>query len=72
MRIIRNERHIRTRSFIGRYATLAGLLVLLASLVISFAKPEWVLLMLACVTLGIIFWATSPTATPARWPITTR
>jgi hypothetical protein len=54
MRIIRNERHIRTRSFIGRYATLAGLLVLLASLVISFVKPEWILLMLACVTLGII------------------
>jgi len=54
MRIIRNERRIRTLSFIGRYATLAGLLVLLASLVISFVKPEWVLLMLVCVTLGII------------------
>jgi hypothetical protein len=54
MRIIRNERHIRTRSFIGRYATLAGLLVLLASLVISYVKPDWILLMLACVTLGII------------------
>lgn len=54
MRIIRDERHIRTRSFIGRYATLAGLLVLLASLVISFVKPDWILLMLACVTLGII------------------
>jgi hypothetical protein len=55
MRIIRNEPHIRTRSFIGRYATLAGLLVLLASLIISFVKPDWFLLMLLCVTLGIIF-----------------
>ena len=53
MRIIRNERHIGARSFVGRYATLAGLGALLAALIISFVKPEWIVLMLVCVTVGI-------------------
>jgi len=54
MRIIRNERHIRVLSFIGRYTTLAGLLALLAGLVISFTKPEWLMPMLLSVTLGMV------------------
>jgi hypothetical protein len=54
MRIIRNERRIRTLSFIGRHATLAGLLALLAGLIISFVRPEWIAVLLACVTVGII------------------
>jgi hypothetical protein len=53
MRIIRNERRIRVLSFVGRYATLAGLLTLLAGLIISFAKPEWIVPLLVSVTLGI-------------------
>jgi len=54
MRIIRNERRIRVLSFIGQYATLAGLLALLASLILSWARPEWLVLMLLSMTLGII------------------
>lgn len=54
MRIIRNERRIRTLSFIGRHATLAGLVALLAGLIISFVRPEWIAVLLACVTVGII------------------
>lgn len=53
MRIIRNERRIRALSFVGRYATLAGLLALLGGLIISFVKPEWILLMLVSVTVGL-------------------
>ena len=55
MRIIRNERRIRVSSAIGRYATLAGLLALLAGLIISFAKPEWFAPMLASLALGLSF-----------------
>jgi len=54
MRIIRNERHIRVSSFVGRYATLTGLLALLAGLIISFVKPGWLTSMLLSVTLGLI------------------
>jgi hypothetical protein len=53
MRIIRNERRIRVLSSIGKYATLAGLLALLAGLIISFARPHWFIPMLASITLGM-------------------
>jgi len=53
MRIIRNERRIRVSSFIGQYATLAGLLALLAGLIISFAKPELFVPMLASLAVGM-------------------
>ncbi len=53
MHIIRNERRIRTFSYIGRYATLAGLLTLLAGLVISFVKPDWLVPVLTSVPLGV-------------------
>jgi hypothetical protein len=43
MRVIRNERRIEMLSNVGQYGTLGGLLVLLAGLIISFARPEWVL-----------------------------
>ncbi len=52
MRIIRNERRIHVLSFIGKYATLAGLLALLAGLVISFTKPEWLMPTLVSMALG--------------------
>lgn len=54
MRIIRNEGRIRVFGSIGQYATLAGLAALLASLILSFVKPEWFTLMLASVTLGLV------------------
>jgi hypothetical protein len=53
MRIIRNERRIRVSSAIGQYATLTGLLALMAGLVISFARPDWMLPMLAALLVGI-------------------
>ncbi|MGD2165445.1 MAG: nuclease-related domain-containing protein [Anaerolineae bacterium] len=43
MRIVRNERRIKLYSSIGQYATLGGLAVLLAGLVISFVRPTWML-----------------------------
>ena len=52
MRIIRNERRISILGSIGKYATMAGLLTLLASLVISFTKPEWIVPMLVGLILG--------------------
>jgi len=53
MRIIRNERRIRTLSFIGKYGTLTGLLALLAGLIISFIKPGWLAPMVVSVTVGL-------------------
>ena len=53
MRIIQNERRIRTLSFIGQYATLGGLLVLMAGLTVSFVKPEWLTVMMVCVLVGV-------------------
>lgn len=53
MRIIRNERRIRTFSFIGKYGTLAGLLALLAGLIISFVRPGWLAPMMISVTVGL-------------------
>ncbi len=53
MHIIRNERRIRVSSSIGKYATMAGLLALLAGLIISFSKPEWLVPMLVSLTLGL-------------------
>ncbi len=54
MRIIRNERRIQRGEFIGKYATLAGLMVLLAGLIVSFAKPDWVLPLLVCMVVGVV------------------
>ena len=52
MRIVRNERRIRTSSYIGQYATIAGMLILVAGLVISFVKPDWFVLILTSLALG--------------------
>jgi len=54
MRIIRNERRIRRLSAIGKHATMAGLLTLLISLIISFVRPYWLVPMLMSVALGFI------------------
>lgn len=55
MRIIRNERHIRVRSFISKYAILAGMLTLVAGLIISFTKPELLLPLLITMPVGLFF-----------------
>lgn len=53
MRIIHNERRIRTLRFIGRYATLTGLMTLLAGLIISFLQPTWLTPLMLCLMLGV-------------------
>ena len=52
MRTISNERRIRTSRAVAQYGTLAGMLALLGGLVISFAKPDWLWMMVLSVTLG--------------------
>ncbi|MFO7743137.1 MAG: nuclease-related domain-containing protein [Anaerolineae bacterium] len=54
MRIIRDERRIKLLSSVGRYATLAGLAVLLIGLVISFVRPTWMLALVVSMMLGFI------------------
>lgn len=54
MRIIRNERRIRTYEAIGRYATLGGLSVLLIGLVISFIRPTWIIPLMISLGLGFL------------------
>lgn len=54
MRIIRDERRINMLGSVGRYATLAGLAVLLIGLVISFVRPTWILALVVSMTLGFI------------------
>lgn len=54
MHIVRNQRRINILSDVGQYASLGGLLALLAGLVISFTRPRWLIPMLASVTVGFI------------------
>jgi hypothetical protein len=53
MRIIRNERHIRISNSIGKYALIAGLLVLAGGFILSLFKMEWVGVILASLVVGI-------------------
>lgn len=55
MRIVRNERHIRVRSFIGKNAALVGLGALAVGLIISFAMPDQLTWMVVCMVVGMIF-----------------
>lgn len=54
MRIIRNERLIRTRRAIGQTIPWLALLALGAGLVISFTKPEWLGATMASAVLGLV------------------
>jgi hypothetical protein len=54
MRIVTNERHIRKFARTGQITSLAGLLLLVAGLVISFVRPEQVALSLAALLLGFV------------------
>jgi hypothetical protein len=54
MRIIRNERFIRTRRALGQIIPGLALVVLVAGLVISFAKPEWFWATLTSVVVGLV------------------
>lgn len=55
MRIVRNERHIRVRSFIGKNATVVGLVALAVGLILSLVKPDQLLIMTICMLVGIVF-----------------
>ena len=54
MRIIRNERRIRILTAVGRYVPWAALLVLGAGLVISYIRPQWLLVMVVAVVMGVL------------------
>jgi hypothetical protein len=55
MRIVRNERHIRVRSFIGKNAALVGLGALAVGLILSFIQPDQLLIMTICMLVGVSF-----------------
>ena len=54
MKIIRNERRIRILTSVGRYVPWVALLVLGAGLVISYVRPQWLLVMVVAVVSGVI------------------
>ncbi|MBN1814345.1 MAG: hypothetical protein JXA14_21070 [Anaerolineae bacterium] len=55
MRVVRNERHIRVRSFIGKNAALVGLVALAVGLILSFIQPDQLLVMTICMVVGVSF-----------------
>ena len=54
MQVISNESHINTRKKIGERAPFAGLIVLAASTVLIFMKPEWMWATMALVWVGFL------------------
>ncbi len=54
MRVIRNERHIRTRNFIGRYVPWVGILTVLIAWFISITNPGTLLAVLIILPVGFI------------------
>ena len=53
MRIVANERHIKTRYLIGQYATLGGLVALIAGLLVSFLAPEQFAVTMGSMVVGV-------------------
>jgi hypothetical protein len=54
MQIVANESHINTRKKIGERAPFAGLLVLAVSVVLVFARPEWIWQTMILVWVGFL------------------
>jgi hypothetical protein len=54
MQVVANESHIRTRRKIGERAPLVGLVLLAASTVLVFVKPEWIWGTMALVWVGFL------------------
>jgi hypothetical protein len=54
MRIVANERHIHVRRLIGKFMPLAGLVALVAGLVVSYTVPEQFAVTMGAMVLGII------------------
>lgn len=54
MRIIRNDKFIKSRARLGRYVSLGGLAILILGLLISFTSPELFLISFLCLLIGFI------------------
>ena len=52
MKIVRNERHIKFRTRLGQWLSLAGMAVLGAGLVVSFTRPQFVWVSFVCLLAG--------------------
>lgn len=55
MRIVVNERRVRIFSAVGQYGVMGGLGILFVGLMISFIRPNWIIPMMLCLSLGFIF-----------------
>jgi hypothetical protein len=54
VKVIRNDAYIQKRSKIGRYTSLAGLLILLAGMLISIFRSEYITFSFACLLIGFV------------------
>ncbi len=54
MQIVRNERRINVLRSVGQYASLAGLVILLGGLVVSFVRPLWTGIVIISMTSGFM------------------
>jgi hypothetical protein len=54
MRIIRNEKFIKQRASLGRYVSIAGLVILVVGLLISFTTPELFYVSFLCLIIGFL------------------
>ena len=54
MRIIRNDKFIKQRASLGRNISIAGLVILVIGLLISFSAPELVYLSFLCLLIGFL------------------
>lgn len=54
MKVIRNEKYVQRRGKIGRYASLAALIVLLIGMLISFFRPEFIIVSFVCLLVGLV------------------
>jgi hypothetical protein len=54
MRVIRNDKFIKSRASLGRTVSLAGLVILVIGLLISFSAPQLFLLSFLCLLIGFI------------------
>ena len=55
MKVIRNVPYIEKRSKIGRYVSLAGLAILLAGMLISLFRPQFIQISFICLLIGFVF-----------------
>jgi hypothetical protein len=54
VKVIRNDRYIQTRSKVGRYTSLAGLAVLMGGMLLSFFRPQLIMISFVCLLIGFV------------------